>query len=47
MQSASIADDFEEGADMDSGLFDRRMSFAVHFLLHFKVRMKRSALALS
>lgn len=33
MQSASIIDVFEEGADMDFGLVDRRIEFAVHFLL--------------
>ena len=33
MQPASIIDGFEEGADMGSGLVDRRISFAVHFFL--------------
>src|SRR5208283_6119310 len=33
VQPTSIIDDFEEGADMGSGLVDRRISFAVHFFL--------------
>ena len=33
VQSASIIDVFEEGADIGSGLIDRRISFAVHFFL--------------
>src|SRR5271165_2326367 len=33
MQPASIIDVFEEGADIGSGLVDRRISFAVHFFL--------------
>ena len=33
MQSGSIIDVFEEGADMGSGVVDRRVSLAVHFFL--------------
>ena len=44
MRSASIIDVFDEGADMDFGLFDRRVEFAVHFLFLQRAH-QRSALA--